>query len=74
MNRLRQITIDDEYITLGQLLKKLDIIDTGGQAKGFLAGQQVKVNGTIEYRRGKKLYPQDIVDIEGFGTIQLTQA
>lgn len=47
---------DEEYITLGTLLKISGIIDTGGQAKYFLAENIVYVNGEEENRRGRKLY------------------
>ncbi|SMO93826.1 S4 domain-containing protein YaaA [Melghirimyces algeriensis] len=66
---MKSITIHTEYITLGQLLKKLDLLSTGGQAKIFLEEYQVRVNGEPENRRGKKIYPQDVVDIEGFGSV-----
>ncbi|WP_425412237.1 S4 domain-containing protein YaaA [Melghirimyces thermohalophilus] len=62
--------IDTAYIPLGQLLKKLQLLDTGGQAKLFLAEYQVLVNGVPEKRRGRKIYPQDEVEIEGFGTVR----
>lgn len=53
--------ISTEYITLGQLLKEVGIIDTGGMAKWFLAEHEVFVNGELENRRGRKLYPGDEV-------------
>ncbi|SFI70843.1 S4 domain-containing protein YaaA [Thermoflavimicrobium dichotomicum] len=70
---MRQIKIDGQYITLGQLLKKLDLIDSGGQAKIFLQEREVKVNQQLELRRGRKIYPQDIVDIAGYGIVQVVQ-
>jgi ribosome-associated protein len=66
---LESIKIDTPYITLGQLLKRLDVIDSGGQAKYFLQEETVKVNGEVETRRGRKIYPQDQVDISGFGSV-----
>lgn len=68
---LQQITISTEYILLGQLLKKMDIISSGGEAKFFLAENRVKVNGQVETRRGKKITPQDRVEIEGVGTVRI---
>ena len=38
---MQQIKIDTEYITLGQLLKMTDIIQSGGMAKWFLAEHDV---------------------------------
>ncbi|MDO4670184.1 MAG: S4 domain-containing protein YaaA [Aerococcus sp.] len=62
------VTIDEDYITLTQLLKALAIIQTGGQAKPFLSTYGVWVDGESEQRRGRKLYPGmhiTIEDVEG---------
>jgi len=67
----RQVTITTEYIPLGQFLKLAEIIDTGGQAKFFLAETYIEVNGEAENRRGKKLYNGDTVYVEGFGTYEV---
>ena len=50
---------DEDFITLGILLKLAGIIDTGGQAKWFLSENAVLVNGQEENRRGRKLYHGD---------------
>ena len=50
---------DEDFITLGVLLKLAGIIDTGGQAKWFLNENAVLVNGEEENRRGRKLYHGD---------------
>lgn len=63
----KQISITTKYITLGQLLKMTDIIQTGGMAKHFLQEHQVFVNGESETRRGRKLYVGDRVVVDGFG-------
>lgn len=60
-----EIKISSEFITLGQFLKFADIIQTGGEAKPFLAQTPVKVNGELDNRRGRKLRPMDKVEIEG---------
>lgn len=57
-------TIQNEYITLSQLLKVCHVIDSGGQVKGFLSMHSVKVNDEVENRRGRKLYKGDVVEIE----------
>ena len=57
----REVSIRDEYITLGQLLKRADIISTGGEAKWYLAETVVMVNGEPEQRRGRKLRPGDLI-------------
>lgn len=59
------IRIYTEYVTLGQLLKMTDWIDSGGQAKEAVLRLKILVNGEAESRRGRKLYPGDMIDIEG---------
>ncbi len=52
-----------DFITLGQFLKYINLIESGSMAKNFLVNNKVLVNNTVEERRGKKLYPDDIIDI-----------
>ncbi|MFC4619714.1 S4 domain-containing protein YaaA [Camelliibacillus cellulosilyticus] len=59
---------DKDFITLGQLLKSVGLIDTGGQAKWFLSEYTTLVNGEPETRRGKKLIIGDKIDIAEHGT------
>ena len=60
-----QLKSDQEFITLQSLLKITDIISTGGMAKVYLMENEVLVNGELEDRRGRKLYPGDKVEVEG---------
>ncbi|MCI1904178.1 S4 domain-containing protein YaaA [Enterococcus hirae] len=60
--------IKEEYLTLGQLLKELSLISSGGQAKWFLREHPVYVDSEIETRRGRKLYPGMMVEIPASGT------
>src|ERR1043166_4241685 len=55
------IAVQGVFITLGQLLKVAGIIDSGGAAKFYLSETPVLVNGEQEQRRGRKLYPGDLV-------------
>ena len=59
----QEISIESDFITLGQVLKNEGIIATGGQAKWFLLEEKVLVNQEQETRRGRKLYPGDQVTI-----------
>lgn len=70
----KDVTIRTEYITLGQFLKVADCISTGGEAKFFLQDNKVMVNGETEQRRGRKLYPEDRVDVEGAGSFRVLRA
>lgn len=65
------VKIHSEFITLGQFLKYADIISSGGMTKIFLAESIVEVNGELENRRGKKLYNDDIISIDGYGTYKI---
>jgi ribosome-associated protein len=64
----KEVTINSEYITLGQFLKLADIIDSGGMAKWFLQEFHITVNGEDENRRGKKLRHGDVVFIKSKGS------
>jgi ribosome-associated protein len=52
-----------EYIKLDQFLKLAQVVETGGEAKHLILSGEVVVNGSIETRRGRKLYPGDVVRI-----------
>ena len=60
-----EISIYSDYITLGQFLKLADIIQTGGEAKSFLADHKIKIDGVLDNRRGRKLRGGEIVEVLG---------
>jgi ribosome-associated protein len=62
---MREVTIRDEVIRLGQLLKLAGIADSGTDAKELLADGAVRVNGEPETRRGRQLHAGDVVDAAG---------
>lgn len=62
---MTEIKINTEYITLGQFLKMANIISSGGQAKFFLSENKVFVDGELDQRRGRKLYPNMTVKVLG---------
>lgn len=57
------VKITSEYITLGQFIKYVGIISNGAEAKMFLANNEAYVNEVLDVRRGRKLYPGDVVKI-----------
>ena len=59
-----KVKITTEFITLGQLLKITDWISSGGEAKIAVKTLNIKVNGEKDDRRGRKLYPNDKIQIE----------
>ena len=59
------IKLRDEFIKLGQALKLAGLVSSGVDAKFLIQDGQVKVNGEVDTRRGKKLYPGDTFEFEG---------
>jgi len=57
----REVPIRGEMIRLGNLLKLAGVVDSGGEAKAFLASTEVLVNGEPDNRRGRQLHPGDEV-------------
>ena len=55
----------DEFIKLGQALKAAGLVESGVEAKDVIQNGLVLVNGEIDTRRGRKLYPGDIASIDG---------
>lgn len=62
---MQEIEIKDEYIKLGQALKLAGLVSSGVEAKMFIQDGLVTVNGEVDTRRGRKLYPGDVFDFEG---------
>ena len=60
-----EIEIRDEYIKLGQAMKLAGLVSSGIEAKIVIQDGQVKVNGGVETRRGKKLYSGDNFEYNG---------
>ncbi|MEE1028965.1 MAG: RNA-binding S4 domain-containing protein [Agathobacter sp.] len=59
------IRAEEEYIKLGQALKKAGLVDSGVDAKMVILDGLVEVNGEKELQRGKKLRDGDIVSYNG---------
>lgn len=64
----KTLVLETDYMTLGQVLKEVNIIGSGGQAKWYLAENSVFVDGELENRRGKKIYAGMMIEIPGEGT------
>ena len=61
---MKKIKIETEFIKLNQLLKWADLVDSGGHANILIKEGLIKLNGVVETRRGKKIYPGDVILIE----------
>ena len=59
------IPIETETIRLSQFLKLANVVQDGSEAKFRIAGKEVRVNGTVEIRRGRKLRIGDRVEFGG---------
>jgi len=53
--------ITTPFIKLDSFLKMENAVSSGGEAKIIIAEGLVSVNGQVETRRGRKLYPGDQV-------------
>lgn len=62
---MEKILLRDEYIKLGQALKAVNLVESGVQAKIVIINGEVKVNGAVEYQRGKKLRAGDVIEYNG---------
>ena len=56
---------EDEFIKLGQALKKAGLVGSGVDAKMVIQDGLVSVNGEVEVQRGKKLRPGAKVSFGG---------
>lgn len=62
---METIKIRDEFIKLGQALKLAGLVENGVEAKIVIQDGEVKVNGEVDLRRGRKLYKGDVFEFDG---------
>ena len=64
---METIKLRDEFIKLGQALKAAGLVGSGVEAKEVITrrSSDLKVNGEVDTRRGKKLYDGDVVTFNG---------
>ena len=60
-----ELKIRDEFIKLGQVLKAAGLVENGGEAKEAVQAGEVKINGEVETRRGRKCVPGDVIEFNG---------
>jgi ribosome-associated protein len=69
-----EIELEEEPIELCKLLKVLDLVEGGGQAKNLIAEGYVGVNHEICTIKRKKLYSGDVLEFDGeFFQLSLTE-
>ena len=69
-----EVPIHSDFVTLGQLLKLAGLVQSGGEVKPFLAETSIQINGEHDIRRGRKLYPGDVVRVEQGEPIRIVAA
>lgn len=62
---METVSIRDEFIKLGQALKLAGLVSNGVDAKIVIQDREVKLNGEVETRRGKKVYNGDVIEFNG---------
>lgn len=60
---MKEFKMNREYMTLSQFLKATSYISSGGEAKHFLKEYVVYINDVECNKRGKKLYPNDLITV-----------
>lgn len=65
---MENIKIKTEFIKLNQLLKWINVAESGGAANYLIVEGLVKVNGIVETRKGRKVYPGDKIEIIDIGS------
>ena len=63
MRNIEKVKISTEFIKLDQFLKWLAVVDSGSEAKQVILDGMVKVNGDVEKRIGRKIYPDYKVEV-----------
>lgn len=69
---MEEIKINTEFIKLNQLLKLAGVVDQGSDVKNYLINEMVFLNGNLVTERGKKIRPEDTVEIKGICKIHVT--
>ncbi|MFH5881424.1 RNA-binding S4 domain-containing protein [Liberiplasma polymorphum] len=68
---METVKIHTDFITLGQLLKFVNIASSGGDIKAILATKKITVDQEVDNRRGRKLYKGMVIDIQDYGVFKI---
>ncbi|HEX3384236.1 MAG TPA: RNA-binding S4 domain-containing protein [Mucilaginibacter sp.] len=60
-----QFKLEGEFIPMIQLLKAVNLVQTGGEAQIVVSEGEVKYNGEVDYRKRLKIRKGDIVEFRG---------
>lgn len=64
-NNCRPVGINTPFIELDKLLKREDLAASGGEARYLISQGLALVNGLVETRKRRKLYPGDTINCCG---------
>lgn len=62
---MQDFTLEGEFIHLIQLLKAVNIAQSGGEAQMLVAEGEVKYNGEVDFRKRLKVKSGDTVECRG---------
>lgn len=65
LEKIRTVDIHEEPIELYKIMKLGNLAGSGGEAKAFVGEGLVKVNGTLETRKRRKILSGDMIEFEG---------
>jgi ribosome-associated protein len=65
MPMVKIVKVEDQPLELNKLLKMENLVGSGGEAKHVIAEGLVRVNGVVETRKRKKIFPGDTVEFQG---------
>ncbi len=68
---MEEIEIKTEFIKLQQAIKLAGIIGQGSDIKILISEELVFVDGVLEKQRGKKIYPNSIIEVKNIGQIKV---
>jgi len=58
-----EFQLQEEYIELFKLIKLLDLVDSGAQAKLIVGDGYVRRNGEVETRKRAKIVSGDVLEV-----------
>lgn len=65
MHPVIEFKIKGDYIPMIQLLKAVNLVQTGGEAQIAVTDGQVKYNGAVDYRKRLKVKTGDTIEFNG---------
>lgn len=69
-----RVSVEHLPIKLGAFLKLAGVAATGGHGRLLLEAGDVRVNGVVETRRGRKLRHGDRITVDGYGSLVVEAA